>query len=188
MGDRKYWFVFPSNRHIEKINVEHRKEIKNTQNYSGFQPLVPVFSGARSSHQDLRTAMVMSVARGEIRFARSSGKIEFPRLWFPCDAVTLLCVALKEKDKYHCLKFSGDFRIWCYWFSIYFLGYCALCWIDQTLNSLVSMWFLKLWVFALKFLLWLMPTTLFFLLLILARLRAWNKLCKRSETWISFWP
>lgn len=56
-------------------------------------------------------AMVMPVAQGKIRFVRSSGKIKFPRLWFPHVSDTLLCMALERKDKYHYSKFSGDFRI-----------------------------------------------------------------------------
>lgn len=42
--------------------------------------------------------MVMSVARGKVRFVRSSGKITFSRLCFPCDSGTL-CVLLKKKKK-----------------------------------------------------------------------------------------
>lgn len=81
-----------------KKKLGHINEIKaHRQNYSILQPLVPVFSGARFSHQEMHMAMAMSAAQGKIRFVRSSGKIKFPRLRFPCDSVTLLYVALKSK-------------------------------------------------------------------------------------------
>lgn len=128
--------------------------------------------------------------RHKIRFAlRSSGKIKFLRLWFPCDSVTLLCIGLKRKDKYHCSMFSGHFRIWGYWFSIYFLlGYCALCWIDQTLNSLVPLWFLKLWVSASKFLLHSCPQHLpFFYWFLPGFGHEINYDMSKIWHWISFW-
>lgn len=119
--------MFPSfsNSHIflgEKNILEHINEIKtHRQNYSGLQPLAPVFLGACFLHWDTRTAMIMSLAQSKIRLVRSSRKIKFPRLWFSCDSGTLLCKALKKKkkDRYHCSQFSGDFRIWGYWFSIF---------------------------------------------------------------------
>lgn len=130
---------------------------------------------------------VMSVAQGKIRFVRSSGKMKFPRLWFPCDSVTLLWIALKRKDKYHCSKFSGDFRIWGYWFSIYFLfGYCALCWIDQTLNSLVPLWFRSFESLPPSFFYRSCPQHFSCLLLILAWLWTWNKLWYVKDLTLGF--
>ena len=74
----------------------------------------------------------MSGAWGNVIFVRLSRKIKYPRLWFPCSFVTPLCLTSKRKGKYHCSKLSGDFAIWGYWFSAYFLlGFCALYWIDS---------------------------------------------------------
>lgn len=76
--------VFKNGHIFEKKVLGHINEIKtHGQNYSALQPLVPVFSGACFSHQEMHTITVMPVAQGKIRFVRSSGKIKFPRLWFP---------------------------------------------------------------------------------------------------------
>ena len=122
-----------SNRHILEKKIGAHKWNKNTQTELQCTTTCSssLFRGIFLTLRDAYGHGNVCVAQGKIRFVRLSGKIKFSELWFPCDSVTLLCVALKSKDKYHCSKFSGDFRVWGYWFSIYFLlGYYALCWID----------------------------------------------------------
>jgi hypothetical protein len=84
-------------------------------------------------HDSHIMSMTMFVTWSKMRFVTASGKMKVPTQWFPCNFMTLPCVALKKKDKYQCSKFSGNFRIWGYWFSIYFL-FWLLC---TVLNRLI---------------------------------------------------